>query len=106
MTQAALFEPKSPIDEAIDRALERGQRVTDWQRSAMQAWAQRNVTLPSNGVPEWEKTLWTTVGVLPMPCDCTECHGGAVIFPPEAGAPRGFCVCPTCSLKQTAGASS
>lgn len=91
-----------PIDGAITRAKERGQRISPWVAHIMRVWAARNVKLPNTGTNKGNNPGGVTcleVGVLPIPCDCAVCHEPAVIFPPEDGSPpTGYCVCPNCSF--------
>lgn len=100
--QATLFSSPSLAAVAIQRAIDRGQRITPWARMAVESWVARGVKIPSKGVPEWERKLYADVDTLPMPCDCAHCGETAVIFPPEDGAPKGYCICPKCSAPKIA----
>lgn len=88
----------NPIEEKIAQSEQRGQRVTPWVRATMHAWAARGVRMPTKDVPEWERKLYSDYGTLPTICDCARCGEPSLIFPPEEGSPRGYCICPRCSL--------
>ena len=94
----------NPIDERIARSERRGQRITPWVRMAMHSWAERKVRVPLVNTPEskWPLYLDGDIAFLPTICNCLDCGEPAVIFPPEKGVPRGFCICPRCSQPKQA----
>lgn len=99
--QVAMVSSPSLAGLALQRAIDRGQRITPWARMAVESWVARGVKIPSKGVPEWERKLYADFDTLPIPCDCTKCGEVAVIFPPEYNAPNGYCICPTCSIRRS-----
>lgn len=62
----------------------------------MRAWVARNVRAPAIG--KRPGLLYSEIGMLPLPCDCTKCGEPGLIFPPEDGAWQGYCICPRCSF--------
>lgn len=110
MSQDELFRDDDPVatavEERIRTAQQRGQCITPWIRDTLYSWAARGVKPLEAGAPgrlprkvNAESQTYMELGVLPTPCDCTECEEPALIFPPEEGAPTGYCICPCCSFK-------
>jgi DNA-directed RNA polymerase subunit RPC12/RpoP len=99
-TQGSLFQELSPIEQAIQRAKDRGQRISPWVVFAMKTWSARKVRSPKKG--NASTVLYEDVGILPVPCDCMNCGEPALIFPPEDDETHGYCICPHCSFKTLA----
>lgn len=99
--QLSLLPKPDVIQEKLDSAAARGQKISPWVRQIMRAWAQRNPKLPNTGENAGKNPtgiICIEAGQLPIPCDCFYCGEPAVIFPPEDGTdPRGMCICPCCS---------
>lgn len=112
--QPSLLPEPDLIEEAIQHAEQRGQRITPWVRHAMQSWAERGVKPPQDaqlvdrqknkaGNSNPYSLTWLELGTTPSPCNCLDCKQPAVIFPPEDGAPLGYCICPCCSFSSLSG---
>lgn len=89
------------IEEVIAERINRGERVTDWQRYAMAAWEQRGVRAlhDGKGNKNPKGLTYAQLGLFPIPCNCAKCGEGALIFPGEEGAEMGYCICPRCSFR-------
>jgi hypothetical protein len=115
MTKVVGF-PVDVVEQHIRDAARRGQRVTEWQRYTIAAWAQRDPLLPHDprhGFRNPHRQRYSSIRMnklpdsvmLPVLCDCSYCGDGALIFPPEDGAPHGpagtgYCICPCCSFSE------
>ena len=94
-----------PIGAQLERWQEQGRPITPWVRHAMRAWAQRDSVIPPVG-KKASRVTNLEAGFLPILCNCTECKGAALIFPPEVGMPEpnnGICICQRCSFNGSAG---
>lgn len=97
--QLSLLPKPDLIQEEIERAQARGQRISPWVTHIMRVWEARNVKPPAATSVNPKGLTYLELGEVPIPCDCVHCKEPAVIFPPEDGSPYGgYCVCPCCSL--------
>lgn len=98
MGQLSLLPKPDLIQEELDRAARRGQRLDEWVLHIMRAWEGRGVMPPKATSVNPNNLTYLELGEVPMPCDCTYCGLPAVIFPPEDGTEfGGYCICRCCS---------
>lgn len=97
----------SSLDEVIERAERRGQRLSDHVRGLMRAWLENVGATPAGteaGIVHPDGRTYIQLRMFPLPCDCADCKEPALIFPPDMSCPvwsnglNGYCLCPHCSL--------